>query len=128
MGDGDAVEEHFVSGKRPNLYGGMVERTERSGIEAAANPDMRLVRTERELGARLPSGFVEIRRGPGGVVPRAPDALLRRDGHDGLRRERAGQRNGENQGRDNEQTRCQSLAKGKSGHEERIRWRNPARK
>lgn len=84
----------------------------------AANPKVRLGRVGGPASVGLPGRFVERGRGPGGVISGAPDALLRRDGEDGLRGERAGQRKGENQGRDNEQTRRQSLAKGKRGHEE----------
>jgi hypothetical protein len=82
-----SVEVKLVSGVEAHLDCRRIAAVECRDVGAAADPDLQLARICLPVGVRLPARFIEVRRGPGGVVAGAPDALLRRNGDDGLGRD-----------------------------------------
>src|SRR5580698_8865379 len=79
-----SIQIDLVSGIDADLNGRMVCATQCGEVAVTANPDLLMVVVRLPLGIGLPAGFVEMRRGPGGIVAGAPDALACRDINNGL--------------------------------------------
>jgi hypothetical protein len=80
--NGSTVHEKFVGGREADLHRGSVELSRSHRLEVTADPDAWLGEAEFPTGIRLPAGFIEIGRRPGGIVTGSPDALLQRNGND----------------------------------------------
>src|SRR5208283_5431745 len=86
-GEERAIEVKLIGGVEGDLDGRLRDGMEQAEIGVAAHPDARGTGFDIPGRMRLPAGVVERGRGPRRIIAGAPDALLRRDGDDGLRRE-----------------------------------------